>query len=231
MGSKRELAQRRAKHSWYRRHQETLSKQLLNLPNIRDFPGLISGRKGRGKPGSLTAWEICFMCSIPAWHKQITWTVPKLGHDVSTREMRLVLFPRKKPQLISTLCGSQAELRLCLWPDASLGCPQGSLAETAEVLINFSELYLISVQTVISQMLRRASQWLPRLWGQPSSQLKCTPVFGTCVCKSLPNQGWNGNASFAVIRNDTEDVPMVPDPCITFPFSSIAAYSPSGCTL
>lgn len=61
----------------------------------------------------LPACEICFVCSIPAWHKEKTWAVPTLCHgafEISTGERHLILFSRKRPQLILTLCGSAEAL-------------------------------------------------------------------------------------------------------------------------
>lgn len=64
MGPRWELAQRRAKHNGYHRHQKILSTQLSNLASIWVFPGLSSARKGRGNPGSLAAQSPHCPCNL-----------------------------------------------------------------------------------------------------------------------------------------------------------------------
>lgn len=154
MGSKWESAQRRAKHSWYPRHQETLWTQLSNLPNIWDFPGLISVRKGRGRSGSL--WNLC---SIPAWHNLNTsCTVPlkctwfcSVGKDHNS----------------SWLCQGWAEALLVARP----------LTEAVPKLhwwkyLRFWPIFCVVHNHCVDWELpkaKRTTQWLPQIWDQPSS--------------------------------------------------------------
>lgn len=235
MGSRWELAQRRAKHNWYCRHEEIFWTQLSNLPNICFFPGVISVRKG--STGSLAA-----QCPV----KSALWAPSLPG---TRREPEQFLHCDKVPleppletcPWFSSLGKDHDSSWLCQgWAEALLVArPLTEVVPKVQGLkyLKFWPvfvLYIITVQIGSSLRLRRAPQWLPQIWESAkfTTEMHTNLLVSTpSVCKSLPNQGWDDNANFTVIRNDTEDVLVMPHPCTAFPFSSFTGYSSSRCTL
>lgn len=224
MGSKWELAQRREKHSCYLRHQETLSAQLSNLPNIWVFPGLISGKKGRGKPGSLAAqspsclWNLLHVlhpCLAQGDNLNCSYPVPQCLWNFHLRDALDFVLQEEITTHILTLCGSAEALlvarlltgpvpkvhwqkHLKFWPFfVSYPCADWELPK-AEKSTPVASPDLGSAKLTTE---------MHTIFLVPTAS----------VCKSLPNQGWDDNASFTVIRNDTEDDTW-PLQCFSFQF-------------